>query len=137
MSIAVTGSSGQLGRLVIADLKAKLPASDIIALARDPAKVADLGVEVRKADYTDPATLDTGLSGVDTLVLISSSEVGQRAVQHQNVIDAAKRAGVGRIVYTSLLHADHSPLSLAAEHVQTEAALKDAGLPHTVLRNGW
>ncbi len=138
MTIAVTGSTGQLGRLVIEDLKAKVPASDIIALARDPAKAGDLGVAVRAADYAaDPATLEAALKGVDTLVLISSSEVGQRAVQHQNVINAAKAAGVGRIVYTSLLHADTSPLSLASEHVETEAALNASGIPHTILRNGW
>lgn len=137
MTIAVTGSTGQLGRLVIADLLKKLPADQIIALARNPAKAGDLGVTVRAADYADPATLEAALQGVDTLLLISSSEVGQRAVQHQNVINAAKAAGVGRIVYTSLLHADTSPLSLAAEHVETEAALKASGVPYTILRNGW
>ncbi|MBA4489945.1 SDR family oxidoreductase [Paracoccus sp. S1E-3] len=137
MTIAVTGATGQLGRLVIADLKAKVPASDIVALVRDPAKAADLGVQARAADYGAPAALEAALKGVETLLLISSSEVGQRAVQHQNVIDAAKAAGVGRIVYTSLLHADTSPLSLAAEHVQTEAALKASGIPFTILRNGW
>lgn len=137
MTIAVTGATGQLGRLVIEDLKARVPATDIIALARNPAKAAGLGVTARAADYADPATLAVALKGVDTLLLISSSEVGQRAVQHQNVIDAAKAAGVGRIVYTSLLHADTSPLSLADEHRQTEAALKASGLPYTILRNGW
>lgn len=137
MTIAVTGSTGQLGRLVIADLLKKLPADQIIALARNPAKAGDLGVTVRAADYADPATLEAALQGVDTLLLISSSEVGQRAMQHQNVINAAKAAGVGRIVYTSLLHADTSPLSLAAEHVETEAALKASGVPYTILRNGW
>lgn len=137
MTIAVTGATGQLGRLAIADLKAKVPASDIVALARDPAKAGDLGVAVRAADYTDPATLEAALKGVDTLVLISSNEIGQRAVQHQNVINAAKATGVGRIIYTSLLRADTSPLSLAGEHVETEAALKASGIPHTILRNGW
>lgn len=137
MTIAVTGSTGQLGRLVIADLLKKLPADQVIALARNPAKAGDLGVTVRAADYADPATLEAALQGVDTLLLISSSEVGQRAAQHQNVINAAKAAGVGRIVYTSLLHADTSPLNLAAEHVATEAALKASGAPYTILRNGW
>ncbi len=137
MTIAVTGATGQLGRLVIEDLKARVPATDIIALARDPARAGDLGVTVRAADYADPATLIPALKGVDTLMLISSSEVGSRAAQHQNVIDAAKAAGVGRIVYTSLLHADTSPLSVAVEHVPTEAALKASGIPYTILRNGW
>lgn len=137
MAIAVTGATGQLGRIVIAGLKAKVPAADIVALARSPEKAAGLGVAARAADYARPETLKTALAGIDTLLLISSSEVGQRAVQHRNVIEAAGKAGVGRIVYTSLLHADTSPLSLAGEHVETEAALKASGIPHTILRNGW
>ena len=137
MTIAVTGATGQLGRLVIEDLKARVPAADIVALVRDPARAADLGVSARAADYTDPAALQAALQGVDTLLLISSNEIGQRAVQHKNVIDAAKAAGVGRIVYTSLLRADTSPLSLAGEHVETEAALKASGLSFTILRDGW
>ena len=137
MTIAVTGATGQLGRLVIQGLKARDPAGPIVALARDPAKAADLGVAVRAADYERPETLTAALAGVDTLLLISSSEVGRRAAQHRNVIEAAKAAGVGRIVYTSLLRADASPLSLAGEHRETEAALKASGVPHTILRNGW
>lgn len=137
MTLAVTGATGQLGRLVIENLKARAPAADIIALARSPLKAGDLGVAAREADYARPQTLETALVGVDALLLISSSEVGQRARQHQNILDAAKRAGVQRIVYTSLLHADVSPLSLAEEHCATEAALKATGLAHTILRNGW
>ena len=106
MTIAVTGATGKLGRLVIAGLKAKRPATEIVALARNPAKASDLGVAVREADYAKPETLARALTGVDTLVLISSSEIGQRAAQHRNVIEAAKKAGVKRIVYTSLLHAE-------------------------------
>ncbi|HEV2565029.1 MAG TPA: SDR family oxidoreductase [Microvirga sp.] len=137
MTIAITGATGQLGRLVIDKLKAKVPASEIIALARDPEKAADLNVAVRQADYAKPETLAPALTGVDTLLLISSSEVGQRAVQHRNVIEAAKGAGVKRIVYTSVLRADTTPLSLADEHRTTEAALKASGIPYTILRNGW
>ena len=137
MTIAVTGATGKLGRLVIAGLKAKRPAGEIVALARTPAKASDLGVAVREADYAKPETLARALTGVDTLVLISSSEIGQRAAQHHNVIEAAKKAGVKRIVYTSLLHADSSPLSLAEEHKATEAELKASGIPFTILRNGW
>jgi NAD(P)H dehydrogenase (quinone) len=138
--IAVTGATGHLGRLAIAQLLKLTPAASIVALARDPAKAADLtakGAQVRAANYDDRATLDAALRGVERLLLISSSEVGKRAPQHRNVIDAAKRAGVKRIVYTSLLHADRSPLNLAGEHLDTEAALKASGIPHTVLRNGW
>lgn len=137
MTIAITGATGQLGRLVVAHLRAQAPSEPLVALVRSPAKAADLGIPAREADYARPETLDAALTGVDTLLLISSSEVGQRAVQHRNVIDAAKRAGVERIVYTSLLHADTSPLSLAVEHRDTESALKAAGIPFTILRNGW
>lgn len=137
MTIAVTGATGQLGRLVIAGLKAKVDASDIVALARSPEKAADLGVTARKADYDAPETLAPALAGIDTLLLISGSEIGQRTAQHRAVIDAAKAAGVGRIVYTSLLRADTSPMSLATEHRETEAMIKASGLTYTILRNGW
>jgi NAD(P)H dehydrogenase (quinone) len=137
MSIAVTGATGHLGRLVVERLKEKLPAGEIIALARSPEKAADLGVEVRTANYDKPETLGPALAGIDTLLLISASEVGKREAQHRNVIAAAKTAGVKRIVYTSLLRADTSPLSLAGEHLATEEALKASGIPVTILRNGW
>lgn len=138
--IAVTGATGQLGRLVIDALLEKVPAASVAALVRDPAKAADLatrGVTLRQADYSQPETLFPALEGVDTLLLISSSEVGQRARQHQAVIDAAAAAGVGLIAYTSILHADSSPLALAEEHRATEAALAASGLDHVLLRNGW
>ncbi|MBO9546575.1 SDR family oxidoreductase [Caulobacter sp.] len=137
MTIAVTGATGQLGRLVIEDLKTRVPAGDIVALVRDPAKAADLGVAVRVADYAQPETLATALAGVDTLLLISSDAVGQRVAQHRNVIEAAKVAGVKRIAYTSILHADTTPIALAQEHVATEALIKASGLTYALLRNGW
>lgn len=138
--IVITGATGQLGRLVIEELLKKLPANEIVAAVRNPAKAADLaarGVQVRAADYNLPATLDTAFQGATQLLLISSSEVGQRVPQHRNAIDAAKRAGVALVAYTSVLHADTSPLGLAAEHKETEALLKASGLPHVLLRNGW
>lgn len=139
--IAITGSTGHLGRLVIAKLLDRgVPAADIVALARDTDKASDLadqGVVVREGDYDTPDTLGPALDGVDTLLLISSSEVGQRARQHRAVIDAAKAAGVGLIAYTSVLHADTSELGLAEEHRQTEAALAESGVPTVLLRNGW
>ena len=138
MTIAITGATGQLGRLVINKLETKVPAGNIVAIVRSPAKAADLRVAVRVADYGKPETLDRALAGVDTLLLISSSEVGQRATQHHNVIEAAKRAGVKRVVYTSLLHADTSAImSLAVEHRATEEELKTSDIPFTILRNGW
>lgn len=137
MTIAITGATGQLGRLVVEQLKTKALATELIALARTPAKAADFGITVRAANYNLPETLAQALRGVDTLLLISSSEVGQRAAQHHNVIEAARTVGVKRIVYTSLLHADSSPLNLADEHRATEAELKASGIPYTILRNGW
>ena len=137
MVIAVTGASGQLGRIVIDKLKAKVPPRTVVALARSSSKAADLGVEIRPGDYGRPDELAASLAGIDTLLLISSSEVGQRTTQHRNVIEAARKAGVRRIVYTSLLHADTSPLSLASEHLETEAMVRASGIPFTILRNGW
>jgi NAD(P)H dehydrogenase (quinone) len=133
MTIAVTAATGQLGRLAIAALKAR--GSTPVALARNPAKAADLGVEVRAFDYTapDPAAL----KGVDTLVLISSNDFNDRAGQHRKAIFAAKAAGVTRILYTSILKGDASPMILAQDHVVTEAAIRDSGIPATILRNGW
>lgn len=133
--IALTGATGQLGHYVLQDLLNTVPASQIVAIVRNPAKAQALsqqGVVVRQADYSDEAALTAALQGVDKLLLISSSEVGQRAVQHRNVINAAKAAGVKFIAYTSLLHADTSPLGLAAEHIETEQMLADSGIPKTI-----
>ena len=135
MTIAVTGATGQLGRLAIAALKAR--GAQPVALVRDPAKAADLGVPARAFDYTRPETLAPALTGVDVLVLISSNDFNDRAGQHKAVIAAAKAAGVRRILYTSLLKGDASPMLLAQDHIETEAALKASGLVATVLRNGW
>ena len=138
--IVITGAAGNLGHHVIASLLQSVPAANIIAAVRTPAKAADLaakGVQVRQADYNDGASLDSAFKGATKILLISSSEVGQRAQQHQNVIDAARRAGVSLLAYTSVLRADTSPLGLAAEHVVTEAAIRDSGLPYSFLRNSW
>ncbi|EKK5244411.1 SDR family oxidoreductase [Cronobacter sakazakii] len=138
--IAITGATGQLGQRVIDTLLNTVAAQEIVAIVRNPAKAAALstrGVQVRAADYNDAAALTAALAGVEKLLLISSSEIGQRATQHRNVIDAAKTAGVKLIAYTSLLHADRSPLGLADEHVATEKMLADAGIPYVLLRNGW
>lgn len=138
--ILVTGASGQLGALAIAALLKKVPASQLIATARDPSKLADLAarcVEVRQADYTQPASLEAAFQGVDRLLLISSSEVGQRLPQHRNAIEAAKRAGVKLLAYTSILRADSTPLLLGEEHRQTEELLRASGIPFVFLRNGW
>lgn len=135
--IAITGATGHLGRLVIKNLQARGLAGSVVGLVRSRGKGADLGVDLREADYDRPATLAPALARVDTLLLISGNEVGKRTPQHLAVIEAAKKAGVKRLVYTSLLHADRSPLSLAGEHGATEAAVKASGLTHVILRNGW
>ncbi|MFY0404099.1 SDR family oxidoreductase [Pantoea dispersa] len=138
--IAITGATGQLGRLVINALLKKVPASEIIAVVRSPEKAQDLqalGVALRTADYNQPQTLLGAFAGVQKVLLISSSEVGQREAQHRAVIDAAKAAGVSFIAYTSLLHADTSPLGLGVEHRATEALLQASGIPYALLRNGW
>ena len=137
MKIAVTGATGQLGRLVVEQLKSRTSADNIVALVRTPEKALDLGVNARDFDYNQTEGLEEALNGVDTLLLISGSEVGQRATQHSNVIEAAKKAGIKWIVYTSLLHADSSTLSLVGEHMVTEKMLKKSGVEHTILRNGW
>ena len=141
MTLLVTGASGHLGRLVVESLlDGGTPASDIVATARKPEALADLaerGVEVRRADYADPTSLDAAFAGIDRLLLVSSSEVGQRVAQHANVIDAAKRAGVGFVAYTSITRAATSDLALAAEHRATEELLAASGLPHALLRNSW
>lgn len=137
---AVTGASGQLGRLVLADLLETVEPSQIVALVRDPAKLADLadrGVVVRRFDYNEAASLAPALAGVDRLLLISGNELGQREAQHRAVFDAARASGVGFIAYTSILHADTSPIGLAVEHRATEALIQASGLAHAILRNGW
>ncbi|MEN0580082.1 SDR family oxidoreductase [Phytobacter palmae] len=138
--IAITGATGQLGALAVEELLKTVKANEIVAIVRNPLKADALtqkGVDVRQADYGDQEALTAALSGVEKLLLISSSEVGQRAVQHRNVINAAKAAGVKFIAYTSLLHADKSPLGLHVEHVETEKMLADSGIPYALLRNGW
>ena len=138
--IAITGATGQLGRLVINALLERIPASGVVALVRSPEKAHDLslrGVEVRYADYSEPETLVSALAGIDRLLLISSNELGQRSAQHAAVIAAAKQAGVHLLAYTSVLRADTSLLELATEHRETEHTLKASGVPFVLLRNGW
>lgn len=137
MKIGVTGATGQLGTLVVKELKKRVPHDKIVALVRSPEKAEGLGVEARKFDYSNRDELTDALKGIDRLLLISSNEIGQRAKQHLNVIEAAWKNGVKWIVYTSLLHADTSTLSLASEHYATEKAIIDSGIDYTFLRNGW
>ena len=138
--IAVTGASGHLGRLVIDQLLQKVPASQIVAAVRTPEKAKELaarGVSVRTADYDQPQTLAAAFDGVQKLLLISSSEPGKRMHQHRAAIAAARDARVKLLVYTSMLHASSSSISLAVDHLATEKVVAESGLPFVILRNGW
>ena len=135
MKIGITGATGQLGELVVEQLKSRTNSANLIALVRSPEKVQ--GIEARAFDYNEPTSMAKSLEGIEALLLISGNEIGQRARQHGNVINAAKEAGVKWIVYTSILRADSSTISLAAEHLQTEKLLQESGIPFTLLRNGW
>lgn len=137
MKIGVTGATGHFGSMAVEKLKAKVSKENIVALVRTPDKAVNLGVETREFDYNNTENLKIALNGIDQLLLVSSNEIGQRARQHKNVIEAAKLAGVKWIVYTSLLHADTSSINLAGEHLATEKALKESGIQFTLLRNGW
>ena len=138
MSILVTGATGHLGSLVIDALLARDIAPDhIVAGARDTSRVTQTGVQTVRLDYNDPATVEAAFDDVDAVLLISGSEVGQRIAQHQAVIDAAVKAGVRQLVYTSAPFATTSGLILAPEHKATEEAIAASGLPATVLRNNW
>ncbi|MEO6472643.1 MAG: SDR family oxidoreductase [Aeromicrobium sp.] len=141
MTILVTGTSGHLGRLIVESLLERgVPASEVVATARNVDSISDLGAQgvvVRRADYSDPASLKEAFVGVDRAVLVSSSEVGQRVVQHRNFIDAASAAGVSLLAYTSIANADTSTLLLAGEHQETEKYLAASGLPVVLLRNSW
>ena len=141
MTIAVTGATGHLGRLVVEALIARGTApAEIVAVVRDTAKAAGLlamGVQVREGDYDRPETLPAVLAGVDRLLLVSGNAVGRRVPQHTAVVQAAREAGVGFLAYTSILRADTSPIGLAPEHVATEEIIKNSGIPYALLRNGW
>ncbi|HEV7980128.1 SDR family oxidoreductase [Amycolatopsis sp.] len=138
MTIVVTGATGQLGRAVVKHLLARVPADQVVASVRDPKKAADLGVEAREGDFLRPETLATAFAGADKLLIISSQgDTESRLLQHTNAVDAAKAAGVGHIVYTSITKADTNKISLADTHRPTEEAIKASGIPYTFLRNNW
>ncbi|WP_407708865.1 SDR family oxidoreductase [Arthrobacter nitrophenolicus] len=141
MSIVVTGATGQLGRHVIeALLERNVPAQDIVAAGRSVDKLADFaeqGVQVRRLDYADAASVAAALRGARRVLLVSGSEVGQRVDQHRTVIEAAKAEGVELLAYTSIANADTTGMLLAAEHKETEAILRGSGVPFVLLRNGW
>jgi NAD(P)H dehydrogenase (quinone) len=138
--IVVTGATGKLGRLVVDALLQKIPASELAIAVRNPSRATDLaarGVQVRVVDYDRPDTLSSAFKPGEKALLISANEVGKRASQHLRVVEAARAARVGLLAYTSVLRADRSTLSLAAEHRATEDAIRASALPYVLLRNGW
>ncbi|MFJ2146295.1 SDR family oxidoreductase [Glutamicibacter sp. NPDC087831] len=141
MKIAITGATGQLGNLVIdALLERGADPAQLVAIGRSEEKLAPLdgkGLETRVADYNVQPELVSALEGVDKLLLISSSEVGQRVAQHENVINAAKQVDVSLIAYTSIANAMTGGMELAEEHIATERLLAGSGIGYVLLRNGW
>ena len=143
--LLVTGATGQLGSLVIEALLKTTRAAEVAGMVRAGDAAADSrasrlreqGVQTRIGDYDDPASLRSAFAGVERLLFISSSAIEGRVSQHRNVVEAARTAGISLIAYTSVLHADRSPLDLAEDHRQTEALLAQSGVPFVLLRNSW
>lgn len=139
MKLAVTSASGQLGTTVVSSLVDAIGQENVIAIARTPAHVESLGVKVRAGDYNQKAQFDHALKDVDTLLLVSGNDATEKLKQqHANVIDAAKAAGVNKVVYTSIIgpvrDSDFSPIVKSNRH--TEEYLKNSGLAWSIGRNG-
>lgn len=141
MKILVTGATGNLGSKVAASLLKTVPASDLAVSVRNPEKAEELraqGVEVRQGDFDYPETLDKAFAEIDRLLIISTDGDNEtRIQQHKNAVQAAERAGVQFIAYTSLANATESKNSMAPPHVATEAAIVETGIPYSFLRNNW
>ena len=138
--ILITGATGQLGSATLNFLLKKLPASQLAAFVRDAGKATDLaekGVDIRIGDYDDTNALDQAMQGIETVLLIAGTDEAKRLQQHQNVVDAAKKAGVQRIAYTSRTLKDRSTMvnKLMEGHFQTEDYIRESGIPHTLFRN--
>lgn len=136
--IAITGASGNLGKATIGFLLKKTSPANIVAIVRDPEKMQDLpGIQVRVADYEDPASLMAALKGIKKVLQISASGFGEEAVrQERNVVNAAKAQGVQHIVYTSTVNPVSNPIFQGSQtNQETEKAILQAGLTHTFFRN--
>jgi NAD(P)H dehydrogenase (quinone) len=141
MKILVTGATGKLGSKVVESLLKSVPASDLAVSVRKPEKAEGLrarGVEVRQGDFDRPQDLDAAFKGIDRLLIISADGDNEtRIQQHANAVQAAERAGVKFIAYTSLANATESQNLMAPPHVATEAAIIKTGIPYSFLRNNW
>lgn len=141
MKILVTGATGKLGSKVVESLLKSVPASELAVSVRNPEKAEGLrarGVEVRQGDFDRPETLDNAFKGIDRLLIISADGDNETRIgQHTNAVQAAERAGVKFIAYTSLANATESKNSMAPPHVATEAAIIKTGIPYSFLRNNW
>jgi NAD(P)H dehydrogenase (quinone) len=141
MKILVTGATGKLGSKVVESLLKSVPASNLVVSVRNPEKAEELrkrGVEVRQGDFDRPETLDNAFKGIDRLLIISADgDNDTRIQQHANAVQAAERAGVKFIAYTSLANATESKNLMAPPHVATEAAIIKTGIPYSFLRNNW
>ena len=135
----MSGASGRYGRLATEKLIAQGRARDLILITRTPAKLADCaqaGCDVRYGDFDRPETLQAAVRGADKLLLISGTRVGARVRQHRAAIDAAVKAGVRHIVYTSFVNVDPSnPAIVTIDHRETESMIKSSGLAYTFLRD--
>ena len=141
MSIVITGATGHLGRHVVETLLERgVPAQEITATGRSIEKIADLadrGVQIKMMDYTDPASVDSALEGASKVLLVSGADMGDRVAQHRTVVEAAARAGVELVAYTSIANADSSHMKMAVDHLATENIIRESGIPFVFLRNGW
>ncbi|MFC3799017.1 SDR family oxidoreductase [Cohnella sp. GCM10012308] len=141
MKMLVTGATGHLGSLVVQTLLGRVPAEQIAVSVRDPQKAAALseqGVDVRRGDFEDPASLEQAFAGIDRLLIVSTDgDTETRIRQHANAVEAARHAGVGFIAYTSAPNAQESELFLAEVHRDTENAIRATGIPYAFLRNNW
>ncbi|MFD3164332.1 NmrA family NAD(P)-binding protein [Herpetosiphon sp. NSE202] len=139
--VAITGAAGQLGRLVLQEVLAKVGANQVVAITRDPAKLADVaaqGVKVVAGDFNDPASLTAALAGVERVLLISIDVVGSERVRLQTgAVKAIADAGVKHIVYTSATNPAAAPMEFVREHAATEEAIKASSLSYSFLRNNF
>lgn len=139
MKVAITAASGKLGAEIVKATTALLTGENVVGLARTPGKAQNLGIEIRLGDYNDKNALEKSLHSVDTLLLISGTDAPEaRVVQHRNVIQAARNAGVSKIVYTSVQGAEEDTAfsPIIQSNRQTELDIRSSGLDWVIGRNG-